>query len=390
MIDTSFIDKYILSYNILDREDSILLYKECVNLNVTPEFFLLSCKALTKDSILKLNQAKKTGVKLPEQDVLSLFHINILKSEIEKIKTDSLDSKMPAYPKIEEEIDKFVIKDVLGKGATSMVYKAYHKYLNMNVALKVLSPQLILEDSSIQEKFLNEAMTSAKLSHPNIVKILDANRIKKYTYIVMEYIEGFTLEEIITKVGYIDPAKAIKIGLEVSSVLEYALKQFNLIHRDIKPGNIMVTKKSEIKLADFGLAKIVNEPDMYQTISGEIYGTPYYMSPEQIIDYNHVDHRSDMYSLGATLYYLVTGKVPFESKNLAQIIFMQINQKPIPPVISSSNVSQNFSNVIMKLLEKDLKSRYQDYTELTHALRLAAQEYISSNKIIKMRDAVGM
>jgi len=361
-----------------------------VNLNVTPEFFLLSCKALTKDSILKLNHAKKSDIKLPKEDVLSLFNLEILKEEIEKIKTDSLDSKIPSYPKLDEEIDKFIIKDVLGKGATSMVYKAHHKYLNMSVALKVLSPQLILEDSSIQEKFLNEAMTSARLSHPNIVKILDANRTNKYTYIVMEYIEGFTLEEIISKVGYIDPTKAIKIGLEVSNVLEYALKQFNIIHRDIKPGNIMVTKKSEIKLADFGLAKIINEPDMYQTISGEIYGTPYYMSPEQIIDYNNVDHRSDMYSLGATLYYLVTGKLPFDSKNLAQIIFMQINQKPVAPILARENVSQNLSNLIMKLLEKDLKNRYQGYTELIQALRLIAQEYISNNKVINMRDAVGM
>ena len=205
---------------------------------------------------------------------------------------------MNIYPEVGDTIGKYTIKSILGKGATATVYKAVHKYLNIEVALKILSPELIEQDKTIQERFLEEAMNHARLQHANLVRITDVEKDSQFTYMVMDFVDGDTLEKIVKKEGAIEPLKAIKIILEISRALKYALDS-NMIHRDIKPANIIITKDEQVKLADFGLAKNVQEKDRFDT-AGKIYGTPYYMSPEQFTDPVNVDHRSDIYSIGTT------------------------------------------------------------------------------------------
>ena len=226
-------------------------------------------------------------------------------------------------------------------------------------------------------KFLEEATNSAKLSHQNMIRILDADKRGKYTFIVMEYVDGRTLDDYLNQHGAIKISNAIKIMLELCKVLDYASK-LGLIHRDIKPGNIMLTKRQEVKLADFGLAKIINAPEKYQTLSGQIYGTPFYMSPEQFMDSNNVTEKSDMYSLGATLYHLITGKVPFATNNIVQIIHMQINEKPVPPIELIPNMPEKLSKIIMKLLEKAPENRYQDYYSLSNDLKSSLDIYYTT------------
>ncbi len=281
---------------------------------------------------------------------------------------------MNSYPEIGEVLGKYKLISELGKGTTATVYKASHKYLNVDVALKVLSPQLISENESIRDRFIEEAMNHAQLVHNNLVRIIDVEKEEKFTYIVMEFVDGDTLDKILKEKGTIPPLKAIKIILEVCKALNHAFSQ-HMIHRDIKPGNIIITKDSQVKLTDFGLAKRVHEPDKYDSNTGEIFGTPYYMPPEQFIDSQSVDHRSDLYSLGATFYHLVTGKIPFETNSLKEIFNMHVNSTPIPPYHVNQEVTHELSDVIMKLLEKSLNERYQDYNSLTRDLERIEYNY---------------
>jgi serine/threonine protein kinase len=279
-----------------------------------------------------------------------------------------------AFPQIDETLGKYRIISILGKGTTATVYRATHKFLSVDVALKVLSPKLISEDDSIRDRFLDEAMNHAKLTHNNFVRIIDVENEEKYTYIVMEYIDGAALDDILKVKGALPPLQVIRIFLEICKALKYA-HDLNIIHRDIKPGNIMITRESEVKLADFGLAKSIDEPDKHQKNSGQIFGTPHYMSPEQFIDSAGIDHRSDLYSLGATIYHIVTGKLPFETESLPEIISMHLNIKPVPPEKISEQVINEFSEIIMKLLEKKPVDRYQNYLELIRDLEKTEQIY---------------
>lgn len=269
---------------------------------------------------------------------------------------------MNSFPEIGEILGKYRLVEHLGHGATARVYKASHTYLNTVVAIKVLSPELIRQDPTIRERFINEAMNHAKLSNSSLVKILDIEN-DKYTYIVMEYIEGRALDEILNSYGAIPPLKAIKIIKEVCKGLKHSF-DLNIVHRDIKPANIMITRDSEVKLADFGLAKNIGNGDENNNQSGVIFGTPYYMSPEQFIHSDNVDHRSDIYSIGATLYHIVTGKLPFDTDSLPEIISMHLKSIPIPPAEINTEITGEFSDLILKLLEKEPNDRFQNYSEI--------------------------
>ncbi len=376
MFKTDFIDQIILPYEVLDRESSELLAKECTELKINPEIFILACRGTCKQSLVNLNLLRQGCLSLSKDEVQSYFNIDILKAEINKLKAKNTSyNEIPSLPEIGDHLDKYQIKSILGKGATSVVYKATNIFLKMDVALKVLSPQLIIEDPTVQDRFLNEAVNSAKLTHRNAVKILDAEKRGKHTYIIMEYVNGKTLDQIVKETGAIKPEAVIRIAIELCKVLDEGHK-IGLVHQDIKPGNIMVNSNSEIKLADFGLAKIINEPNQYQTISGKIYGTPYYMSPEGFMSPDKVDVRSDMYSLGATLYHLLAGKLPFDTNSIFKIITMHLSEKPVAPSQLNRNITDKLSNIIMKLMEKEPDQRFQNYSELYNSLKRAEEEYL--------------
>lgn len=383
MLKTDFINDIIVPYDVLDTYSAKILENECNSLKVSPEIFVLTCRGICKQSLMNLNLFRQGHIHLTKEEVQSYFNIDILKSEVAKLKEKNLSYEIPTLPEIGDTLDKYMIKSVLGKGATSVVYKAVNIFLKKEVAIKVLAPQLIAQDSSVQERFLDEAVNSAKLSHSNVVNIFDAEKRGKYTYIVMEYINGKTLDELVKQNGSIAPEAVIRIGIDLCRVLDSAFK-IGLIHQDIKPGNIMLNNKFEVKLADFGLAKIINEPDQYQTISGKIYGTPYYMSPESFTAPEKIDLRSDMYSLGATLYHLVTGKLPFETNSIFKIIKMHMSENPVNPSQIMKNVTPRLSSIIMKLLEKSPEKRYSNYSELYRDLKRVEEEYLKIKNLEKV------
>jgi serine/threonine protein kinase len=291
---------------------------------------------------------------------------------------------MLSFPKIDDVIGKYKITSILGKGATAYVYKAFQESINIEVALKVLSPELFLKNPIIQTIFFDEAQILAKMSHPNIIRLIDANKVSDYAYISMEYFPGSTLDEII-KDGPMEPLRAVKIIIKLCKALEHIL-EFRYIHRDIKPANILINENNEIKLLDFGLSRIIGEPGKYNLIGGPMCGTLYYMSPEQLTDSDRVDQRADFYSIGATLYHMVTGKLPFETENMSRLISLHINEIPETPVSVNPNISNKLSNIIMKLLEKSPSNRFQNYASLISELKNTEIKYEEKNILNRIQE----
>lgn len=283
----------------------------------------------------------------------------LLKSIIESKKVD------PFWPKNGDVIDRCEIIGLCGKGFTSNVYRAVHEFLGIDVAIKILSDQLKIDNPEIENMFLQEAKNTAKLKHPNLVSIFDANKGDKYTYMIMEIVDGYTLETILKKHEKLNYKKAISIMIKLADVLEYALQK-GMIHRDIKPGNIMLSYKDEVKLLDLGLSKILNNKN--DEDNGVIVGTPIYMSPEQFISSNTVDHRSDMYSLGATFFHLITGEPPFKSKTFKEIITQKIVSDDFVPKLDNSEYPNELRVIMDKLLARDRDQRYDSYEQLKNDL----------------------
>lgn len=376
MLDLSFIQQILLPFNVITEEEGELIMKECENLNIPPEVFILACGGVNKDYLMKINLFRNNCLTLTVEEMISFFNVGLIKGELNKIKLKTSISKIPSLPREGDMIDKYKILSILGKGATSVVYKALNTIIKKEVSLKVLSPQLLAQDPASADVFLEEAVNASKFVHQNSIKILDANRGDNYTYIVMEYIEGKTLEQILKDHGKLSVKSSVKVALEVCKVLEVATT-IGMVHQDIKPGNIMITNKGEVKLADFGLARVVNEPSKYQTISGKIYGTPYYMSPEAFVEPEKIDYRSDMYSLGCSLYHSLTGILPFETTSIIKIITMHVTQNPLPPSSVNYEINKELSAVVMKLLEKNPMDRYQTYSSLYKDLEVIHNHYIA-------------
>jgi serine/threonine protein kinase len=282
---------------------------------------------------------------------------------------------MNSYPNVGDSLGKYKLTFVIGSGGTATVYRAIEPEFNTNVAIKVLSPDLLKNEPKIREQFMDEAFLLSGLTHKNLVKVLEIEDKSIYTYIVMEYIEGATLDDIIKFSGKLPLLQALKISCEVCKALAYSYS-FNIIHRDVKPKNIIITPQSEVKLTDFGLAKNINSPDKFPLEKGKVAGTFNYMSPEQFIDIENVDHRSDIYSLGVTMYEIFTGKLPFQTESIKEIIEKHIHEIPVNPQRFNSEISDFLSGIIMKMLEKKPEDRYQNYYELLDDLNSAEEDYI--------------
>ena len=205
---------------------------------------------------------------------------------------------------------RYELLEKIGDGGMAVVYKGKDKLLNRFVAVKILRPEFT-KDATFVENFKRESQAAAGLSHPNIVGVYDVGREGNINYIVMELIDGDTLNKIIEKEAPMDYRKVIDISKQVASALRIAHKN-KIIHRDVKPHNIMVTNDGVVKLADFGIARAVNDATL--STGSKIVGSVHYFSPEQARG-NYVDERSDIYSLGIVMYEMLTGKVPFDGDN---------------------------------------------------------------------------
>lgn len=277
------------------------------------------------------------------------------------------------YPEIGFKLGKFELLSIIGEGTTSRVYRSYNKYFKKDVVIKVLSPDLTIKNPNLREIFFEEAYILSKISHPNIIKILDADQ-DIYSYTVTEFLTGKTIEDTLKEKVFLDPKEAIKIIVQICKALDY-LTTLRIVHRDIKPGNIILGNDGTAKIIDFGISKIINEPVKYSLIGGPMCGTLYYMSPEQLMDSERVDHRTDIYSIGATLYHMVTGRRPFESDSVSEIMTMHMTKIPEEPKNLSKLIIGDFSNLIMSLLEKNPLKRLDDYKLLISYLEKIYKQY---------------
>lgn len=252
----------------------------------------------------------------------------------------------------------------LGAGGMGRVYRAKDLTLERLVALKTLAPQFG-SDTGFVQRFLKEARAAARLNHPNIVQIYDFGQVGETYYLAMEYVDGHSLGAYLRR-GHFSERDAILVIRHACRALAVAHAE-GLVHRDIKPDNLMLTSRGEVKLVDLGIAKRVDE-DQSLTQTGQAVGTPHYISPEQIRGMRDVDARADIYSLGATLYHLVTGHTPFRGTSGALVMSMHLAQPLADPRTYVAGLSEGLCRVIRKMMAKDRIERYADVDTLDRDL----------------------
>lgn len=263
--------------------------------------------------------------------------------------------------------------ELIGRGSMGVVFKARQVSMDRIVAVKILRRELASNKEFI-ERFHREAKIAAKLSHNNIVQAIDSGEYRGYHYFVMEYVDGTNIREELEKGKVYEEREALEIILQVAEALDHAYRR-GLVHRDIKPENIMLTKEGIPKLADLGLARISEGDPMAKAEKGIAIGTPYYMSPEQIRGQEDIDIRADIYSLGATLYHMVTGRVPFPGKDPVEVMRKHLHEPLIPPDHINQRLSSGLGEVVEKMMAKRREDRYQTPEELiTDLKRLLAGE----------------
>ncbi|MDB5343889.1 MAG: Serine/threonine protein kinaserelated protein [Schlesneria sp.] len=262
-------------------------------------------------------------------------------------------------------LGKYRLIRKLGQGGMGEVYLAEDTKLGRHAAVKVLSKQLAGKSDFVQ-RFQREARAMAKMNHDNAVSVYDVDEHQGFHFVAMEYIDGKSMQKWMDELGKLSIGDALHVVLRCSEALMVAHNQ-NLIHRDIKPDNIMLTSKGKVKVADFGLAKATDE-DMSMTQSGTGLGTPYYMAPEQARNAKHVDSRTDVYAIGITLYYFVTGKLPFAGDSVIQIITSKEKGHFTPARKLNPEVSERLDLIIDKLIAKDLNARCKDCAEVIKLL----------------------
>jgi eukaryotic-like serine/threonine-protein kinase len=265
-------------------------------------------------------------------------------------------------------LGRYEVVRELGSGAMGTVYLGRDTVGHRNVALKTLRPEGVdlQELTEMKERFFREAESAKQLAHPAIVKVYDAGEERGTAYFAMELLEGMTLKEFCEKRGTITVKRATEIAALVAEALAYAHTK-NVVHRDVKPENIMMLSNGDIKITDFGVAKLL---DASQTQSGVVLGTPNYMSPEQLIGAK-VDRRSDLFSLGVVFYEILTGVRPFQAKNISEMLRLHEAHTPAAPSTLRADVPSSVDAIVLRALQRDLAQRYQQGEHMAGDLRAA-------------------
>ena len=266
-----------------------------------------------------------------------------------------------------QQIPGFQILEKLGAGAMATVFKAKQVSLDRYVAIKVL-PKRLSENPEYVERFYKEGKAAAKLNHRNIVQAIDVGESGGYHYFVMEYVKGKTVYDDLAANQVYTEQKAIDIILQVTDALIHAHEK-GLIHRDVKPKNVMLTEDGTAKLADMGLAREAADMEAARMEAGRAYGTPYYISPEQIRGEVDIDFRADIYSLGAMFYHMVTGKVPFEASTPSAVMHKHLKEQLVPPDHINRSLSVGVAEVIETMMAKKRKDRYASAAMLKEDLQ---------------------
>lgn len=295
---------------------------------------------------------------------------------------------------VSTQIPGYRVLGKLGSGAMAVVYKAKQLSLDRTVAIKVL-PKKFVQKSDYVERFYKEGRIAAKLNHNNIVQAIDVGEVGGLYYFVMEYVEGKTLYDDLSKGKIFSEKEALDIIIQLANALAHAHAQ-GLIHRDVKPKNIMINKEGIVKLADMGLARETSDIKAAKNEQGKAFGTPYYIAPEQIRGELDIDGRADIYSLGATLYHMVTGRVPFDASSPSEVMRKHLKEPLTPPDHINTSLSAGISEVIEVMMAKNKEDRYKNMEELLIDLQavrdgkppVIARQRFSMEDLEKLEDGI--
>ena len=275
---------------------------------------------------------------------------------------------MPAYSlnyMVIEKLGRYVIVEEIGQGAMGVVYKAVDPLIDRTVAIKTINLDLSKEElANFEKRFQREVQSAGKLNHPNIVTVYDVGRTEGVAYMAMEFLEGKELREILDSGVVLPIEKITHIASQVADGLGFA-HEHGIVHRDVKPANVMVMKNGLVKITDFGIAQMSSAS---RTMSGMVMGSPKYMSPEQVVG-QAVDGRSDIFSLGVVLYEMLAGKTPFAGENISAIMYQILNDEPIPPKAFNQNIPDSINFIVLKALAKHPDKRYQNAKEMARDLK---------------------
>ena len=282
--------------------------------------------------------------------------------------------------------NRYEIKEKIGNGGMAMVYKAKDQVLNRYVAIKILRDEFTTDEEFIK-RFSIEAQSAASITHPNIVSVYDVGNEGNLYYIVMELIKGKTLKEIIIEEGGALPWKwSTNIAIQIAAALETAHKN-NIVHRDIKPHNIIITEDGIAKVTDFGIAKAVSNSTI--TAFGSTIGSVHYFSPEHAKG-GFTDSKSDLYSLGVVMYEMLTGKVPFDADTPVSVALKHMQEEPVPPIELNEKIPSALNDIILKAMRKDPTLRYQSATEmlrdLNNALKDPEGDFVDNSNYTSVED----
>jgi serine/threonine protein kinase len=256
------------------------------------------------------------------------------------------------------KISKYDIKDRIGSGSMGVVYEAYDPFVQRTVAIKVSHSQEGLSaniSQKMRESFFSEVYSAGKMHHPSVVSVFDAGQENDHNYIVMEYVDGVTLQDYVAGKKKLSPHQVLDVIYQCAKGLDYVHRQ-NVIHRDIKPGNIMLSNEGEVKIMDFSIAHIDIGVDDYNT---EVHGSPMYMPPEQLSEEKRLVAQSDVYSLGAVMYALLARKAPFKASSLESLIYQIGNLEPEPLSELCPDIPEYISDIVDKAMNKIIYHRYE-------------------------------
>ncbi len=279
---------------------------------------------------------------------------------------DGSDASQPA-PGPGVLLGPYLLQDKLGEGVSSHVYRAWDESRNCAVAIKLVDWSKVYDRGAAMKQLRTEAVTLSRVKHPRIIGFIDFGFDPRWPYLVTEYFDGQPLGELLRSGGALPPEWSLAIVAQVVEALG-AVWKAGLVHRDIKPDNILIGADGSVKLIDFGLATGVALQAVRDESGPELAGTAAYLAPEQAKNARVVDHRADIYSLGVTLYHALTGRLPYDARKRVQMIFHHLTSAPLPPAHAAGGIPELLSDLCLWMLAKDPAERPQNYEELHQAL----------------------